>query len=103
MTLNRVVLPEPLGPINPVMDPFSTTREHAERAWMPPKALETLCTSNKLMCFLMPLSFLRERLVPDWWAPVRRRRPLHGKLSGLTTCFAVMAQCHGAETAELPG
>src|SRR5260370_16405134 len=83
------------------MDPFSTTMEHAERAWMPPKALETLCTSNKLMCFLIPLSFLQERVVPDWWSPVRSR-PSHGKLSRLTTCFAVMAHSHGPETPELP-
>src|ERR1700722_18506517 len=41
ITLKRVVLPEPLGPISPEMDPCSTSREQPERAWRPPKALDT--------------------------------------------------------------
>jgi hypothetical protein len=32
MTLNSVVLPEPLGPINPVTEPCSTAIEQVERA-----------------------------------------------------------------------
>src|SRR5713101_2631358 len=57
MTLNSVVLPEPLGPINPVIEPCSTAIEQVERAWIPPKALETACTSNKLMRLSLPSSF----------------------------------------------
>ena len=39
ITLNKVVLPAPLGPINAVIDPCYTLIETLLMAWMPPKLL----------------------------------------------------------------
>jgi len=37
MELNKVVLPDPLGPINPTIEPCSTFREIFSLALTPPK------------------------------------------------------------------
>src|SRR6266699_3577783 len=56
ITLNRVVLPDPFGPINPVIVPCSTTSEQSSSAWIPPTALETACTSKTLIVLsLIPI------------------------------------------------
>src|SRR2546421_12797202 len=70
ITLNRVVLPDPFGPINPVIVPCSTTSEQSSSAWIPPKALETACTSKMLIVLsLFPIyqgwSFLRRGAHPS--------------------------------------
>ena len=39
MQLNRVVLPDPFGPISPVMLPLLTSRETPLTAFTPPKLL----------------------------------------------------------------
>ena len=39
ITLNRVVLPAPLGPIRPVIVPRSISRVAPSTAWNPPKCL----------------------------------------------------------------
>ena len=44
--LNRVVFPEPLGPIIPVIDPFLTFKEQFETAARPPKYLLKLLISK---------------------------------------------------------
>ena len=44
--LNNVVLPEPLGPIIPTIDPCATCKEISTLAFTPPKDFETLLTSN---------------------------------------------------------
>src|SRR5574341_700109 len=41
MILNSVVLPDPLGPIKPVIEPCSTFMEQASTALIPPKDLVT--------------------------------------------------------------
>ena len=40
--LNKVVFPDPLGPIIPVIEPFLILSEHFETAANPPKYLERL-------------------------------------------------------------
>ena len=42
--LNNVVLPDPLGPIIPVIEPFLIFKEQLETAANPPKNLERLLT-----------------------------------------------------------
>ena len=42
--LNKVVLPDPLGPITPVIEPFLIFNEQFETAAKPPKYLEILFT-----------------------------------------------------------
>ena len=42
--LKRVVFPEPLGPIIPVIDPFLICNEQSETAARPPKYLDSLST-----------------------------------------------------------
>ena len=42
--LNKVVLPEPLGPITPVMEPLLIFNEQFDTAAKPPKYLESLFT-----------------------------------------------------------
>ncbi len=44
MTLNRVVLPAPLGPMRPVTSFSGTSMVTAARAWRPPKRTETWST-----------------------------------------------------------
>ena len=44
--LNNVVLPEPLGPIIPVIVPFLTFREQSETAANPPKYFDKLFISK---------------------------------------------------------
>ena len=46
-TLNKVVLPAPLGPISPQMLPSSTVNDSSRRAVTPPKRTVTPATSNK--------------------------------------------------------
>ena len=41
MMLNSVVLPDPLGPIRPAIDPFGTDSEHSVSACRPPNDLDT--------------------------------------------------------------
>src|ERR1700678_3335933 len=41
MQLSRVLLPAPLGPINPTIDPDSSAKLTPVKAWMPPKSTET--------------------------------------------------------------
>src|SRR5437868_14838109 len=41
MQLSSVLLPAPLGPINPTIDPVSSANETSLRAWMPPKSTDT--------------------------------------------------------------
>ena len=47
--LNKVVLPDPLGPINPTILPFSTFIEISTFALTPPNDLLTLLTSRILI------------------------------------------------------
>src|ERR1019366_6345340 len=47
MMANSVVLPAPLGPINPVMQPASTVSEAAFTASKPPKRQDTRSTDNR--------------------------------------------------------
>ena len=49
MELNNVVLPDPFGPINPTIYPFSTDIEISTLALTPPKDLLTLLTSRMLI------------------------------------------------------
>ena len=49
MELNKVVLPEPFGPINPTIDPCSTFNEMSTLAFTPPKDLLTFFTYNMLI------------------------------------------------------
>ena len=44
--LNKVVLPEPLGPIMPVIVPFFTLSEQSETAASPPKYFDKLLISK---------------------------------------------------------
>ncbi|SVE07718.1 uncharacterized protein METZ01_LOCUS460572, partial [marine metagenome] len=37
--LNKVVFPEPFGPINPTIEPCSTDKEISSLAFTPPKCL----------------------------------------------------------------
>src|SRR5581483_9573206 len=46
ITLNSVVLPEPLGPIRPAIDPLATDSEQSFRAWRPPNDLDTWSASS---------------------------------------------------------
>ena len=46
MELNKVVLPDPFGPINPTIDPCSTCNEISTLAFTPPKDFETFLTSK---------------------------------------------------------
>ena len=47
--LNNVVFPDPFGPINPTIFPFSTAIDISTLALTPPKDLLTLFTSNILI------------------------------------------------------
>ena len=47
--LNKVVLPEPLGPIIPVIDPFFIFKEQLDTAARPPKYLEILFITKILL------------------------------------------------------
>src|SRR5450756_2564902 len=55
MMLNRVVLPEPLGPMSAVMVPSATLREQLSTARTPPKTLVIPSTANKLLIAVHPL------------------------------------------------
>src|SRR5881227_1804384 len=46
MMLNRVVLPAPLGPINPVMSPAAAVRFTSDSAFTPPNRIATPATSR---------------------------------------------------------
>src|SRR5690242_6331789 len=52
MMLNSVVLPAPLGPITPVMLPFSTLKETSSSAVTPPKIWVMPQTSSMAGAFL---------------------------------------------------
>ena len=54
MMLNSVVLPDPLGPISPAIDPFGTDSEHSESACRPPNALEMPSASISALIALPP-------------------------------------------------
>src|ERR1035437_6881894 len=47
MMLNRVVLPDPLGPMRAVMVPSFTLREAPSTARTPPNILVTSCTESR--------------------------------------------------------
>src|SRR5664279_5319600 len=49
MTLNRVVLPAPLGPMSPVTDPGSVSMATSSSATLPPKRTVTPWTSSRAM------------------------------------------------------
>ena len=49
MELNKVVLPDPFGPIKPTILPFSTFIEISTLALTPPNDLLTLLTSKILI------------------------------------------------------
>ena len=57
MTLKKVVLPAPLGPIKPTIDPFGTCKPTESKACTPPKRLETSVTSSSkgadIICLLL--------------------------------------------------
>src|SRR5664279_5539873 len=59
--LNSVVLPDPFGPISPVILPASTVIEQASRARIPPKALATSFASSRLIGLIRPLAGLVSR------------------------------------------
>ena len=61
MELNKVVLPDPFGPINQTIFPFSTDIEISTLALTPPKDLLTLFTS-KMLILVPPVLF--DRLHP---------------------------------------
>jgi hypothetical protein len=46
MTLKAVVLPAPLGPMSPVMDPVGIRMDRSLTAVIPPKRMVTCCTSS---------------------------------------------------------
>jgi hypothetical protein len=52
MTLKRVDLPAPLGPINPVIVPLAIVRLAPSTARKPPKCLCRFSTSIKVLFFL---------------------------------------------------
>src|SRR4029079_13270056 len=54
MELNKVVLPEPLGPISPTMARSSTEIDMPRLAITPPKDLETFSTSRSGMASSRP-------------------------------------------------
>ena len=56
MELNKVVFPEPFGPISPNIFPFSTDIEMSTLALTPPKDLLTLFTS-KILISVLPVLF----------------------------------------------
>src|ERR1035437_2346676 len=65
MMLNRVVLPDPLGPMRAVMVPSCTLKEAPSTARTPPNILVTSCTDNRS---------LMTRLHRAWWqGPARSR------------------------------
>ena len=45
-TLKAVVLPAPLGPMSPVMDPVGIRMDRSLTAVIPPKRMVTCCTSS---------------------------------------------------------
>src|ERR1700677_2920238 len=49
MQLSSVLLPAPLGPINPTIDPDSSVKLTPVKAWMPPKSTETSSIPRRLM------------------------------------------------------
>src|SRR5438067_4941516 len=59
MALNSVVLPAPLGPMRPTIDPSGTRTETRSRAWRPPKATEMPSTTSRSSI----------ALADDPWAP----------------------------------
>src|SRR5438477_2113153 len=59
MTLNKVVLPAPFGPISPVMWPGRTAMETASSAVWPPKRMVTSRVSSPATCWLP--SFLQRQ------------------------------------------
>ena len=62
--LNKVVFPDPFGPINPTILPFSTDMEISTLAFTPPKDLLTLLTSKILILSLPePFDQLRQLLL----------------------------------------
>src|SRR6266852_1398655 len=56
ITLKRVVLPDPFGPIKPAIEPCSTRTVQVSRAWMPPNALETFSASSRFIRLTVPFS-----------------------------------------------
>ena len=56
--LNKVVFPDPLGPIIPVIDPFFIFKEQLFTAARPPKYLETLSTCKISEFFIIYFAFL---------------------------------------------
>ena len=56
--LNKVVFPDPLGPISPTIFPFSTDIEISTLALTPPNDLLTLLTS-KILILTLPVLFDR--------------------------------------------
>ena len=65
MELNKVVLPEPFGPIRPTIFPFSTFIEMSTLAFTPPNDLLTLLTSKILILILPVLFDLLHQLLPQ--------------------------------------
>ena len=55
MTLNKVLLPDQLGPIIPVIEPSSIETEQLFKAFKPPKFLLKFFTSNILLLILIKL------------------------------------------------
>src|SRR4051812_8735006 len=49
MQLSSVLLPAPLGPISPTIDPVSSANETSRRAWMPPKSTDTVSMERQVI------------------------------------------------------
>ena len=58
--LNKVVFPEPFGPIMPVIDPFLIFKEQFETAANPPKYFEIYLFARifRIFCILKIILFL---------------------------------------------
>src|SRR5207247_1625533 len=64
MTLNRVVLPAPFGPISAVIDPSLTSRVAPSTARMPPNRLTTCSASRIGRPLPKPASITKHHLLP---------------------------------------
>src|SRR5215475_2914569 len=60
--LNRVVFPEPFGPMSPAMLPGSISIEQSSRACTPPKAFETPSVRSNVMINLPAAPFRAVRV-----------------------------------------
>src|SRR5262245_18929388 len=94
-TLNRVVLPAPLGPMRPVTCPTWTSIDTSLSAWRPPKLTDTCCTSRSAMSGRCPPAH------PLLGRVARLHRRRHGRLG--RGCDGTGGNAGTAAGAALPG